>query len=299
MGERFPLTYGALLLALYGAALLLGRSASAARPLALGLLDLGGALSLWGFFLVLRILDEHKDFDGDLRRHPERVLQRGLVTRGHLKGVALIAVLVQAAVSLNYDRGLGPVTLRWLLALGWAGLMYREFFLGTWLARHRLVQHLSHAAVVPLALLWAAQMGAGRGALPAVVVVFVALALLSDLVFELTRKLRAPEDEQPDEASATRLLGTGRAPLVALGVLLLAAVALGGLLNAVRGAVSLGPVVAPVLVAAAPAVALLRFRAAPSRARAHQSEALAGLSTLATYVLIIAQLLHDRGARWN
>src|SRR2546421_12460953 len=85
--ERFPLANGLLYLPLYLAALLLGRRGGALEPF-----DAFGFAAAWSFFLMLRVFDEHKDFDSDRALYPQRVLQRGLVTLRHLKIVGVAAI---------------------------------------------------------------------------------------------------------------------------------------------------------------------------------------------------------------
>ncbi len=82
--ERFPLAQGVLILTMYLASALAGRAMTtpAGEALALRPFDVLGFLGLWGFFLMLRVFDEHKDYDKDLHNHPDRVLQRGVITLG-------------------------------------------------------------------------------------------------------------------------------------------------------------------------------------------------------------------------
>src|SRR5262245_27757810 len=82
--ERFPLANGVFFVLLYVLALVVGRSV-VSGPIVLSWHDLPGVAALWSFFLWLRVLDEHKDFENDRVAHPQRVLQRGLVTLGDLR----------------------------------------------------------------------------------------------------------------------------------------------------------------------------------------------------------------------
>jgi 4-hydroxybenzoate polyprenyltransferase len=65
------------------------------------------------------VFDEHKDYEVDLRNHPDRVLQSGRVTLGHLKVVGAVALAVQVATCLLEDGGVGRVTFWWALTFGW------------------------------------------------------------------------------------------------------------------------------------------------------------------------------------
>src|SRR3954469_6703226 len=107
--ERFPLASGVFFVLLYVLTLVVGRSALPG-PIALSLRDIPGLVALWSFFLWLRVLDEHKDFDNDLIAHPNRVLQRGLITLADLRRVGVVVLLFQLATSLWIDGGVGVVT---------------------------------------------------------------------------------------------------------------------------------------------------------------------------------------------
>ena len=132
--ERFPLANGVFFALLYVLTLVVGRSVRPG-PITLSVRDLPGLVALWLFFLWLRILDEHKDFDNDRIAHPDRVLQRGLVTLGDLRLIGAAALVIQLGISLWIDGGVGPVTGWWLLSLIWSLLMAEEFFVRGWLRR--------------------------------------------------------------------------------------------------------------------------------------------------------------------
>jgi 4-hydroxybenzoate polyprenyltransferase len=300
MGERFPVANGILALVLFAGALLCGRALAGAGPVAVRPGDLLGFLAVYGFFLMLRVFDEHKDYAADCVNHPGRVLQRGLITLSHLKVAGLFAILAQAGGSVYYDHGFGRVAPLWLATFGWSLLMAREFFVPEWLRQRFALYTISHMLVMPIAMLWMVQMGLGATPLPASAAWLAALSFLSGLSFELARKLKAPADERDGVDSYTRLFGTTRAPLVVLAVVAGAAVALGQVVRVVRGG-TLG-VVAPVVLALAvvlPAVALLRFRAAPSAGGAKLAETLAGAATLIGYLLLAGTVIAHRGVAWR
>jgi 4-hydroxybenzoate polyprenyltransferase len=140
--ERFPLALCGVLFPAYLVALLYGRALTHPGPPRLRAGDLVAFAGVWAFFLMVRVVDEHKDYERDRVEHPGRVLQRGVVTLGHLKGVAGAALLVQVAVVLATGSGLW-----WALTMAWAGVQ-----LGSgW---PPAVAILPALAVGPLALLY-------------------------------------------------------------------------------------------------------------------------------------------------
>ena len=85
--------------------------------------DLLGAIAFSCFPLMIRVFDEHKDYEEDVHNHPDRILQRGIITLGHLKVVGAIAIALQLGISIYLDGGFGLITQAWLVVMGWSLLM--------------------------------------------------------------------------------------------------------------------------------------------------------------------------------
>ena len=93
----------------------------------------GAVVSTLIMFFQLRVADEFKDFDIDMRYRPHRPVQRGVISLDELARWARIGAAVQFLIAIATDVGLIPI-----LALVWVymGLMTREFFVPAWLKRH-------------------------------------------------------------------------------------------------------------------------------------------------------------------
>ena len=303
--ERFPPIANAVLCAfLYGAAVIGGRAESSPGPIAFSLRDGLGFLAVYAALLMLRVYDEHKDYAIDLKNHPGRVLQRGLITLGHLKVLGGIAIAMQLGVSLFIDAGsaamAGAVTQRWLLVFVWSALMAKEFFIGEWLTRHLLLYAISHMVVLPMAVLWVVQQGAGQAALTTNAYLLSLVALLGGFAFEIGRKTRAPADERPTVDSYTKVLGLHGA----VTTLILLSVALGGVLALLllRSATGLGLGIGlglAGLAALLPCAPLLSFLRQPSSRGSKGIEAAIALQTLLVYGAVAATWLVQRGATWR
>ncbi|MGZ3440137.1 MAG: hypothetical protein ACXVDD_11510, partial [Polyangia bacterium] len=280
----------------YAAALLLGERAGGGR-VALQLGDLAGFAATWSFFLMLRVFDEHKDYANDCRLYPERVLSRGLISLGQLKVVGALAIVVQLAVSLAHDGGVGAVTLRWLVVMSWSLLMLREFFVGRWLSRHLVVYAASHMIVTPLSILWIAQMGAGGAPLDRAVYAYAAMSFLFGFCFEIARKMKAPTEERADVDTYTRLFGVWSVAFTVSVLWSLATVVLGATLI-LSGVAATSPALwAGVVALALPAPLVLeRFAHRPSPRAAKLAQGVVGLSMLAANTVLVAALL-VRGGR--
>jgi 4-hydroxybenzoate polyprenyltransferase len=249
-------------------------------------------LTAIGFFFLLRVADEHKDAELDVRARPELPVPRGLVTLGELRRAG--AVVALAAVAAN---ALVEPRLLWLLApaSAWAMLMAREFFVPEWLRARPLAYLLSHMVVMPLLFtyLTAADWLAFDAAPPRALGLFLALAFLNGLLVEIGRKLRAPGDERPGVETYTQTWGLRAAFFVWLAVLALAAVlALLAARAAGAGSIATLGLALSALLAAWPAVAFLR---GPRTSRAKTTETAAGVWTLASYLLLGLVPVLDRG----
>ncbi len=297
--ERFPLANAILFFVLYAAALFLGRLTTTAGEVNVRASDFLGFLAIWAFFLMLRVFDEHKDYDLDLLNHPDRVLQSGLVTLGHLKVLGGLAILLQLLVSLYLANGTGLILVFWLICFGWSLLMAVEFFCGEWLEKRLVLYAFSHMIVMPMALVWMAQIGAGDAALPAPILWLAGLSFLSGAAFEVTRKMKAPEDERETIDSYTKVFGTQRAPLVVMFLLISGSVFLGILIQTITPNSPFAPWMAALVASLLPAlVALNQFKTSASAQSAKRCEGFVALTMLTGYAMLISAAIVERGVAW-
>jgi 4-hydroxybenzoate polyprenyltransferase len=297
MQERFPLRNAVFFAVFQATALLVARAAGADGPVTVEWRDLAAFPAVWCFFLMLRVFDEHKDFDADSVAHPNRVLQRGLVTLRDLRVVGAVAITVQVGTSWWFDGGIGPVTAWWSGAFLWSILMAREFFVRAWLRRHLIVYALTHIVVMVFLAMWIGTMGSPRAASTVAPWVFAGVSVLAGLAFEVARKIRAPEQEHPLADSYTQALGVPVASrlLAALTVATaISALWLTVLLTGRLGTVALVALASVVVLAGA---ALARFGTQPTPRGAKRSEAAVGIAALVTHVVIIGALLTEHGVR--
>jgi 4-hydroxybenzoate polyprenyltransferase len=300
MNERFPPRNAIFCILVYASAMLYGRGLTSGWTLVVSSGDVAGLVATYAFFLLLRVFDEHKDYELDCQNHPQRVLQSGLISLRHLKVVGAIAVAVQAAACLLLDHGVGRISLAWGLTMMWSLLMAREFFVHAWLTARPVLYALSHMLVMPLAMWWMQQIGAGQQPLPAPAALLAVLSVFSGLAYEVARKTKAPEEERPTVDTYTKIFGTRRAPLVTLALLILSLVLFGAIAGVIYGKVA--PIASYAALAVAGAVAgstLLRFRAAPSPKRAKASEGMVGLGFMIAYAVMLVALVSRGGITWR
>ncbi len=282
--ERFPLGSFALL------AFVLAFAALAYSTLTRGVHSLpdAGAIaaavaSAFLIFLQMRVLDEFKDFEDDARCRPYRPVPRGLVTRGELAWIAMVAAVVELVLALMVDA-----RLPWLLAAVWTylALMTAEFFVPAWLKAHPFTYMASHLVVGALITMyltafdWLPENAAPQPGLLAL----AATSYFTGTLLEVGRKIRGPRDEEPGVVTYSAAWGRSVAVAAWFSAFLLAAGA--GWLAAWQIGFAAPFSVLIAFLAAAAAWCCWRFLQAPITGHARSIEALSGAATLALYLAL-------------
>lgn len=226
--ERFPPGPMAVFSVVTVASAAAAAAAASARPVTLdpglALLTIAYVLTL----LLLRVFDEHKDFERDARAYPERALSRGVVSLPFLARVGWIA----GPVALACSAALGPLPLAAHGAvLVFALLMAKEFFLGDLLRKDVFLYAVTHQPINPLITAWLLVGITARGAhaladlsahLPAALGWYVGAQFLFGFGFEVARKVWTPAEERPDlvDSYSSHAIGPRGAGALALVLLL-------------------------------------------------------------------------------
>lgn len=195
----------------------------------------GDTLGFFAFYSVpfmLRVFDEHKDYAIDMHNHPDRVLQRGLITLKDLRIVCVIAIVYQLVASAVLDQEFGSITNIWVLVLLYSLLMAIEFFCGEWLEQHIFVYAFSHQLISPLIVYWVVCMGAKKGFMGLGDIGWLlVLSFFAGFAYEISRKMKTPEQERNTIDTYTKAFGTTVAPWMALILLLLTSLVMLALLE--------------------------------------------------------------------
>ena len=217
--ERFPLLgHGVLILSYYSSNQFLAKTLTEpGQPMHYGSHSLLGAVTLFCVFFHLRVFDEHKDFEEDSKHYPRRVLQRGIVSLRDLRRLGAVAIAIELVLS-----GLrGPAAaVALLLTLGFSILMLEEFFARDWLKRHFLLYATSHMLIMPLMALTVYSFTTERypWQAPAWFWLYAFVGFFVTFNWEVSRKIRAPEQEIDGVESYTKLFGTYGAAWMVLAI---------------------------------------------------------------------------------
>jgi len=158
------------------------------------------------WFMLMRIADEHKDFNEDHTYRPYRPVPRGLVTLKELRVIGIVLILIQVALSIWIDwRLLGLLAIAYI----WFTLMSLEFGIPKWLKAHPTLYLLSHMAIMPLIDLYATSVEwlPRGGILSFGIVLYMISSYCDGTVVEVGRKLRAKENEEYGVDTYTQIWG--------------------------------------------------------------------------------------------
>jgi 4-hydroxybenzoate polyprenyltransferase len=213
---------------------------------------------------VLRVFDEHKDYELDCTNHPQRVLQSGMISLKHLKVLAVVSIIAQLLFSLWQDQGFADVSIAWLIAFTWTCLMGVEFFCGEWLEKRLTLYAFSHMLVTPMIMWWLAQLAAPSVVMSNELILMLCFAFVGGFTAEIVRKTRGPEEERDTVDSYSKIFGTQGSAWVVMFLLLLT----GAIQTVLCNQMSSGSFVIGYLVLAVgyllAVISLLKFVKAPS-----------------------------------
>jgi 4-hydroxybenzoate polyprenyltransferase len=289
LNERFPPLANVLLILTYYSSnqFLAVALTQPGRTMQYDAWSLLGMVMLVSFFFHIRVFDEHKDYEEDCRYFPDRVLQRGLVTLRHLK----IAGAITIATQLLIVMARGPeAVVAWAIAFAFTLLMLREFFARDFLKRHFLLYATSHMVIMPLLSLLVFSFATKQWPwqAPPWFWLYAFVGFFVTFNWEVSRKIRAPEQEIDGVESYTKIFGTFGAAYV---VLLIRAIdtALVAAVGHHLG-VSNWFYVALVVLYAICFIAFLQYRMRPRPRHAKMMEVYAGMYMIVFDLLVAIEL---------
>jgi 4-hydroxybenzoate polyprenyltransferase len=165
---------------------------------------------LFSAFFRLRLFDELKDYETDLKINPTRPLARGILTRDEVKKALLLLIIIEVVSAGSLGAA---VLFVHALAIGYSLMMYEEFFIGTHLRPHLTTYAVTHTFV---SVLFAATACVGFMAEPQAAFTKTAfLFLLSNWayfnLFEFARKTYSVSEERAGVDTYSSLFGIWRA----------------------------------------------------------------------------------------
>jgi len=293
--ERFPPVNGALFFIFYLTVLsFVHVETHPDQPLPVNSSIIAGFVAVYFFFFHLRVFDEHKDFATDRIYHPGRVLQRGLIRLTDLKIIGSAAIIFEGLISLWISI---DAAILWVICFAYSLLMLKEFFVRQWLSERLVLYAVSHMAIMPLMVLWMASIIAPPQEIPRSLGWIAFLSFFSGMAFEISRKIKAPEDEREGVLTYSKLWTPGGAAFSAWGCLAVSSAVLWALMMEFSPHAAVYGLL--ILLIFYVSFIFFRFAKSHSISNAKRLELGSSLFMILAYLIVIVLALHQTGIRWS
>lgn len=181
------------------------------------------------FFLQLRITDEFKDYEEDLKYRSYRPVQRGIISLKALGKIGIATVIIQ----IIFAHVINPKIIYYMMLVWiYMFLMAKEFFIKKWLTKRILIYALSHVVImifITIVIVNATQyiildeaenifQFAGlqwyRHNIDFALIPLFALNYLNGIVLEIGRKTRKADEEEHGVQTYSKLWGRKKAVII-------------------------------------------------------------------------------------
>ena len=175
-------------------------------------------------FLMVRIVDEFKDYEEDCKYRPYRPVPRGLIKLKELKILFIICIILQLILTITCSQnGILYLIILWVFF----ALMSKGFFIKKILDKHLLLEVTLDELILPIMILYLANFipqiylnyNSSADLTIANSIIFVdpnvwkilVMAYIISWIVEVARKIRCKEDEEEGVKTYTAILGIGKA----------------------------------------------------------------------------------------
>lgn len=170
------------------------------------------------FFFRMRVFDEIKDYEVDLKVNPHRPLARKLLSIRQARVMILFLFLFEALLALSMGQ---MVFMFYLLPAFYSILMFEEFFIGDWIRTHLTTYAVSHTFVSFLLSMLGFVIATHTFGFQDEIFAFFLMNWCYFNLFEFARKSFAPAEEKPNVESYSRIFSPRGAVLLSLSQMLL------------------------------------------------------------------------------
>ena len=180
------------------------------------------------FFFQLRITDEFKDYEEDLKYRPYRPVQRGVISLKALGKIGITTIIIQIILA----HVINPKLIYFMLLVWfYMFLMTKEFFIKNWLTERILIYALSHVVIMIfitlvivkgtgyileshfLETLYLSVEKYGKNIFIGLIPLFT-LNYLNGIVLEIGRKTRRSDEEEHGVQTYSKLWGKKKAAVI-------------------------------------------------------------------------------------
>ena len=178
------------------------------------------------FFLQLRITDEFKDYEEDLKYRAYRPVQRGIISLKALGKIGIATVIIQ----IIFAHAINPKIIYYMM-LVWIYMFFmaKEFFIKKWLTKRILIYALSHVVImvfitlvivestryiVPKNIFDVFILQRYKHNIDIALIPLFALNYLNGIVLEIGRKTRRADEEEHGVQTYSKLWGKKKAVVI-------------------------------------------------------------------------------------
>ena len=162
-------------------------------------------------FLMVRIIDEFKDYEEDCKYRPYRPVPRGLITLKELKFLFIICIILQTSITLIVS----PDAI-FLLFTVWLffSIMSKSFFMKKILDEHILLEVTFDELLMPVLIAYLSVFP--FGSISSFIVskyfyLFLTMSYVISWIVEVARKIRCKDDEENGVKTYTAVFGIKKA----------------------------------------------------------------------------------------
>lgn len=174
-------------------------------------------------FLMVRIIDEFKDYEEDCKYRPYRPVPRGLVSLKELRVLFCICASLQFIITWCVSP-----SIIWYLIAVWVffGVMSKSFFIKKFLEKHILIEVLLDELLMPILVLYLSkfvqygniiQYSSMQSIFDINILnigMFLAMSYIISWIIEIARKVRCKQDEERGVKTYTAVLGIKKTILI-------------------------------------------------------------------------------------
>ncbi len=163
-----------------------------------------GTWIVFSVLIILRILDEHKDYESDLVAHPERLLQKKILSLLDLRKVALFFLTTSLVLVFVFYRK-ATVYTSLLGLIFWGFLMTKEFFVKKWLSERLFLYSISHLLISPALIYFCATLVGSENNKN--IYLMMLTSFFSAFSYEVARKIKGTDEENINEMNYVNAYG--------------------------------------------------------------------------------------------
>lgn len=161
-------------------------------------------------FLMVRIVDEFKDYEEDCKYRPYRPVPRGVVTLEELKILFIICAITQISITIACTKNITYLTILWLFF----AIMTKGFFIKKVLDKHLLLEVTLDEIMMPILVIFLLGFTPFEITSNTNVWKILVLSYLVSWIVEIARKIRSKEQEETGVRTYTAVYGIPKAILI-------------------------------------------------------------------------------------